>query len=110
MNAVFVQTDEKERAEPAGPGDDGAALADWRNCRALQLPNADNKEVSVTDKGKLGGGMMMRRSGAAELSARLTGSLSGLVERRPRKSREETMSFRYRRPVSTGAVDFHSSL
>lgn len=42
--------DEKENGERAGPADDGAALADWRSCRALQLPNADNKEVSVTDK------------------------------------------------------------
>lgn len=81
---------EKERVEPTGPGDDGAVLADWRNCWALQLPNVDNKELSVTDKGKLGGGMIMRGSGAAERSARLTSGLSGLVEQRPRRSQEET--------------------
>lgn len=81
---------EKEKGEQAGAADDGAALAGRRNCWALQLPNADNEEVSVTDKGKLGGKMIMRRSGTAECSARLTSGLSGLVEWRPTRSHEET--------------------
>lgn len=43
-----VLQNEKENGERAGP-----ALADWGNGLALQLPDADNEEVSVTDKGEI---------------------------------------------------------
>lgn len=88
---------QRERgAQQAAPGGDGAVLT-GEAAGILRLPNAHRKEVSVTDKGKLGGGMITGRSGAAERSARLTSGLSGLAERRPRRTQEDTGGHRRRR-------------
>lgn len=88
---------------------------------APQLPNADNKEVSVTDKGEIRrrddyeekwdsralGQINQRSPWIGRAAAEEVAGRDGLTWKRGK----EPMSFRYQQPVlQRGTVDFHSSL